>query len=139
MSKPVYLENDDEDDREFNEINYESENEVYYDKDIIVLANPEMLGLYGYLVMAGCVAAALSTAANTLVSTRLPPDLKKIINPAISDKLEINMRIASLGPLTIAAYFRINPPSSFVAKTVAFAFGLAASPFPTPLQGFSNG
>ena len=58
-----------------NEINYESENEVYYDKDIIVLANPEMAGLPPWviaLVMAGCVAAALSTAAGLLLVCRLP-------------------------------------------------------------------
>ena len=65
--------------------------------------------------------------------------MKKIINPAISDKQEIKYaRIASFGAIAIAAYFGINPPSSFVAKTVAFAFGLAALPFFQPsLWGFS--
>ena len=63
--------------------------------------------------------------------------MKKIINPAISDKQEIKYaRIASFGAIAIAAYFGINPPSSFVAKTVAFAFGLAASSFfPTLIMG----
>jgi cation/acetate symporter len=120
-----------------------SENEVYYDKDIIVLANPEMAGLPKWviaLVMAGCVAAALSTAAGLLLvlSTSISHDLmKKIIKPGISDKQEIRYaRIASFGALVIAAYFGINPPSSFVAKTVAFAFGLAASSFfPTLIMG----
>ena len=126
-----------------NEINFASENEVYYDKDIIVLANPEMAGLPPWLialVMAGCVAAALSTAAGLLLvlSTSISHDLmKKIINPGISDKQEIKYaRIASFGAIAIAAYFGINPPSSFVAKTVAFAFGLAASSFfPTLSMG----
>ncbi len=126
-----------------NEINFDSDNEVYYDKDIIVLANPEMAGLPPWLialVMAGCVAAALSTAAGLLLvlSTSISHDLmKKIINPGISDKQEIKYaRIASFGAIAIAAYFGINPPSSFVAKTVAFAFGLAASSFfPTLIMG----
>jgi cation/acetate symporter len=121
----------------------DSENEVYYDKDIIVLANPEMAGLPQWviaLVMAGCVAAALSTAAGLLLvlSTAISHDLmKKIINPDISDQQEMKYaRIASFGALVVAAYFGINPPSSFVAKTVAFAFGLAASSFfPTLIMG----
>ena len=120
-----------------------SRNEVYYDKDIIVLANPEMANLPQWviaLVMAGCVAAALSTAAGLLLvlSTAISHDLmKKIINPDISDQQEIRYaRIASFGALAVAAYFGINPPSSFVAKTVAFAFGLAASSFfPTLILG----
>ena len=126
-----------------NEIDDSSANEVYYDKDIIVLANPEMAGLPKWviaLVMAGCVAAALSTAAGLLLvlSTSVSHDLmKKIIKPDISDAQEMRYaRIASFGALAIAAYFGINPPSSFVAKTVAFAFGLAASSFfPTLILG----
>ena len=121
----------------------DSENEVYYDKDIIVLANPEMAGLPQWviaLVMAGCVAAALSTAAGLLLvlSTAISHDLmKKIVNPNISDQQEMRYaRLASFGALVVAAYFGINPPSSFVAKTVAFAFGLAASSFfPTLIMG----
>jgi len=120
-----------------------TENEVYYEKDIIVLAKPEMAGLPQWviaLVMAGCVAAALSTAAGLLLvlSTAISHDLmKKIINPDISDQQEMKYaRIASFGALAVAAYFGINPPSSFVAKTVAFAFGLAASSFfPTLIMG----
>jgi cation/acetate symporter len=126
-----------------NKIDQVSENEVYYDKDIIVLANPEMAGLPKWiiaLVMAGCVAAALSTAAGLLLvlSTSVSHDLmKKIIKPGISDKQEMRYaRLASLGAVLVAAYFGINPPSSFVAKTVAFAFGLAASSFfPTLIMG----
>jgi cation/acetate symporter len=125
-----------------NEIS-ETPNEVYYDRDIIVLANPEMAGLPKWLialVMAGCVAAALSTAAGLLLvlSTSVSHDLmKKIVKPDITDKQEMKYaRMASFGALVIAAYFGINPPSSFVAKTVAFAFGLAASSFfPTLLMG----
>jgi cation/acetate symporter len=126
-----------------NNIDMSSQNEVYYDKDIIVLANPEMAGLPPWviaLVMAGCVAAALSTAAGLLLvlSTSVSHDLmKKIINPKISDKQEMKYaRMASFGAIAIAAYFGINPPASFVAKTVAFAFGLAASSFfPTLIMG----
>ena len=120
-----------------------SPNEVYYDRDIIVLANPEMAGLPKWiiaLVMAGCVAAALSTAAGLLLvlSTSISHDLmKKIVKPGISDKQEmLYARLASLAAVLVAAYFGINPPSSFVAKTVAFAFGLAASSFfPTLIMG----
>jgi cation/acetate symporter len=118
-------------------------NEVYYDRDILVMANPEMAGLPKWviaLVMAGCVAAALSTAAGLLLvlSTSISHDLmKKIISPNMSDTQEVHWaRGASFVFLVIAAYFGINPPSEFVAKTVAFAFGLAASSFfPTILMG----
>ncbi|MGB1929345.1 MAG: sodium:solute symporter family protein [Mariniblastus sp.] len=118
-------------------------NEVYYDRDILVMANPEMANLPMWviaLVMAGCVAAALSTAAGLLLvlSTSISHDLmKKIVNPGMSDSQEVIWaRSASFGFLAIAAYFGINPPAEFVAKTVAFAFGLAASSFfPTILMG----
>ncbi len=118
-------------------------NEVYYDKDILVMANPEMAGLPMWviaLVMAGCVAAALSTAAGLLLvlSTSISHDLmKKIVSPTLSDAHEVLWaRGASFVFLVIAAYFGINPPAEFVAKTVAFAFGLAASSFfPTILMG----
>ena len=145
--KPIFVEKPDKTSigprKVSNQINFASDNEVYYDKDIIVLANPEMAGLPPWLialVMAGCVAAALSTAAGLLLvlSTSISHDLmKKIINPGISDEQEIKYaRIASFGAIAIAAYFGINPPSSFVAKTVAFAFGLAASSFfPTLIMG----
>jgi cation/acetate symporter len=126
-----------------NKLKMDNENEVYYDKDILVMANPEMAGLPMWviaLVMAGCVAAALSTAAGLLLvlSTSISHDLmKKIISPKMSDSHEVLWaRGASFVFLGIAAYFGINPPSEFVAKTVAFAFGLAASSFfPTILMG----
>ena len=121
----------------------DSANEFYYENDILVMANPEMAGLPKWviaLVMAGCVAAALSTAAGLLLvlSTSISHDLmKKIVNPNMSDAHEVRWaRIASFVFLCVAAYFGINPPSEFVAKTVAFAFGLAASSFfPTILMG----
>jgi cation/acetate symporter len=120
-----------------------NENEFFYENDILVMANPEMAGLPPWviaLVMAGCVAAALSTAAGLLLvlSTSISHDLmKKIVSPNMSDAQEVRWaRGASFVFLAIAAYFGINPPSEFVAKTVAFAFGLAASSFfPTILMG----
>jgi cation/acetate symporter len=92
------------------------------------------------LLMAGCIAAALSTAAGLLLvlSTSISHDLmKKIIKPDLSDKEEVlYARLASFASLAVAAFFGINPPSAFIAKTVAFAFGLAASSFfPTLLMG----
>jgi cation/acetate symporter len=119
------------------------ENELTFGKDIMVMANPHMAGLPQWviaLLMAGCIAAALSTAAGLLLvlSTSISHDLmKKVIKPELSDKEEIRWaRGASLGALLVAAYFGINPPSAFVAKTVAFAFGLAASSFfPTLVMG----
>lgn len=119
------------------------ENELTFGKDIMVMANPHMAGLPQWviaLLMAGCIAAALSTAAGLLLvlSTSISHDLmKKVIKPDLSDKEEIRWaRGASLGALLVAAYFGINPPSAFVAKTVAFAFGLAASSFfPTLVMG----
>ncbi|MEO0447652.1 MAG: sodium:solute symporter family protein [Verrucomicrobiota bacterium] len=118
-------------------------NELSFGKDIMVMANPYMGGLPKWVIgflMAGCIAAALSTAAGLLLvlSTSISHDLmKKIVKPDISDQEEMRWaRIASLGALLIAIYFGVNPPSTFVAKTVAFAFGLAASSFfPTLLIG----
>ena len=118
-------------------------NELYFGNDVMVMANPYMGGLPKWaiaLLMAGCIAAALSTAAGLLLvlSTSISHDLmKKIVKPDLSDKEEIKYaRLASLGALIVAIYFGINPPSTFVAKTVAFAFGLAASSFfPTLLMG----
>lgn len=119
------------------------QNELTYGKDIMVMANPYMGDNPQWviaLLMAGCIAAALSTAAGLLLvlSTSISHDLmKKIIKPDLTDKEEMKWaRIASLGALIIAAWFGINPPSAFIAKTVAFAFGLAASSFfPTLLMG----
>lgn len=118
-------------------------NELWFGNDIMVMANPHMAGLPMWviaLLMAGCIAAALSTAAGLLLvlSTSISHDLmKKIIKPSLTDKEEMNYaRIASFAALLVAAYFGINPPSAFIAKTVAFAFGLAASSFfPTLLIG----
>jgi len=118
-------------------------NELWFGNDIMVMANPHMAGLPKWviaLLMAGCIAAALSTAAGLLlvISTSISHDLvKKLIKPDLSDKEEVNYaRLTSFGALIIAAYFGINPPSAFIAKTVAFAFGLAASSFfPTLLMG----
>ena len=118
-------------------------NELQFGNDIMVMANPSMANLPMWviaLLMAGCIAAALSTAAGLLLvlSTSISHDLmKKIIRPDLSDKEEVKWaRIASFIALLIATYFGINPPSTFIAKTVAFAFGLAASSFfPTLLLG----
>ncbi|MFU8847919.1 MAG: sodium:solute symporter family protein [Opitutales bacterium] len=118
-------------------------NELWFGNDIMVMANPHMAGLPMWviaLLMAGAIAAALSTAAGLLLvlSTSISHDLmKKIIKPDLSDREEINYaRFASFVALAVAVYFGINPPSQFIAKTVAFAFGLAASSFfPTLLMG----
>ena len=118
-------------------------NELWFGNDIMVMANPHMAGLPKWviaLLMAGCIAAALSTAAGLLlvISTSISHDLmKKIVKPDLSDREEVNYaRLSSFGALAVAAYFGINPPSAFIAKTVAFAFGLAASSFfPTLLVG----
>ncbi|WP_207062424.1 sodium:solute symporter family protein [Motiliproteus sp. SC1-56] len=110
-------------------------NEVYVDRDIMVLANPEIAKLPGWvvaLVAAGAVAAALSTAAGLLlvISTAVSHDLmKKTINPNITDKQELlYARLAAVVAICVAGYFGINPPG-FVAIVVALAFGLAASSF----------
>lgn len=118
-------------------------NELWFGADIMVMANPHMGDNPQWviaLLMAGCIAAALSTAAGLLLvlSTSISHDLmKKIINPELTDKQEVKWaRIASFGALVVAVYFGINPPGKFVAQTVAFAFGLAASSFfPTLLMG----
>jgi cation/acetate symporter len=110
-------------------------NELKVDKDIMVLANPEIAQLPNWviaLVAAGGLAAALSTAAGLLlvISASVSHDLiKKMINPKISEKGElIAARLSAIGAVSIAGYFGINPPD-FVAATVALAFGLAAASF----------
>lgn len=126
-----------------NKADMSNPNELWFGTDIMVMANPHMAGLPTWviaLLMAGCIAAALSTAAGLLLvlSTSISHDLmKNIIKPDLSDKEEVRYaRIASFVALTVAAYFGINPPSAFIAKTVAFAFGMAASSFfPTLLMG----
>ena len=97
-------------------------------------------GLIGNQYVSCQLLFQLSTAAGLLlvISTSISHDLiKKIIKPDLSDREEVNYaRLASFGALVVAAYFGINPPSAFIAKTVAFAFGLAASSFfPTLLIG----
>lgn len=117
-------------------------NEAYVDRDIMVLANPEIAGLPGWvvaLVAAGSLAAALSTAAGLLlvISSSISHDvMKKTFMPNISDKQELMYaRLAAIAAILVAGYFGINPPG-FVAQVVAFAFGLAAaSLFPAIIMG----
>ena len=110
-------------------------NELTIDKDIMVLANPEIAQLPNWviaLLAAGAIAAALSTAAGLLlvISSSISHDLiKRMINPEISDKGElVAARISAFFAVILAGYFGINPPD-FVAATVALAFGLAAASF----------
>ena len=112
-----------------------AENELYVDKDIMVLANPEIAQLPNWvigLVAAGGLAAALSTAAGLLlvISTSVSHDLvKKQLKPNISDKGELLIaRISILVAIVVAGFFGIYPPG-FVAAVVALAFGLAAASF----------
>lgn len=110
-------------------------NELTIDKDIMVLANPEIAGLPNWvvaLVAAGGLAAALSTAAGLLlvISTAISRDLlKNALAPNISEKSELlYARISAIFAVVVAGYFGVNPPG-FVAEVVAFAFGLAAASF----------
>lgn len=120
----------------------DNRNEVYVDRDIMVLANPEIAELPGWvsaLVAAGALAAALSTAAGLLlvISTSISHDLmKKTLARELTDRQELRYaRIAAAVAIVIAGYLGINPPG-FVAEVVAFAFGLAAaSLFPAILMG----
>ncbi|MEI5640603.1 MULTISPECIES: sodium:solute symporter family protein [unclassified Pseudoalteromonas] len=112
-----------------------SANEVKVDRDIMVLANPEIADLPAWviaLVAAGGIAAALSTTAGLLlvISTSVSHDLlKRTLKPDINDKQELlAARLAAMTAIGISAYFGINPPG-FVASVVAFAFGLAAASF----------
>ena len=111
------------------------ENELTIDRDIMVLANPEIARLPNWvigLVAAGGLAAALSTAAGLLlvISSAIAHDLvKRGFRRNISEKQElVTARIAAGAAVCIAGYFGINPPG-FVAQVVAFAFGLAAASF----------
>ncbi|MFT5284240.1 MAG: cation/acetate symporter [Planctomycetota bacterium] len=113
----------------------ENENELYIDRDIMVLANPEIAGLPNWvigLVAAGGLAAALSTAAGLLlvVSSAISHDLlKRCWFPEISEKRElVAARISAAVAVCVAGVLGIYPPG-FVAEVVAFAFGLAASSF----------
>tara|TARA_B100000686_G_scaffold111584_1_gene118999 strand:- start:7539 stop:9290 length:1752 start_codon:yes stop_codon:yes gene_type:complete len=125
-----------------NKANELNNNEVYIDRDIIVLANPEIAQLPFWviaLVAAGGVAAALSTAAGLLIaiSSAISHDLlKKTFMPSINEKQELlYSRLATALAISIAGLFGIYPPA-FVAQVVAFAFGLAAATlFPVLLLG----
>ncbi|EEX11104.1 sodium/solute symporter family protein [Ruegeria lacuscaerulensis ITI-1157] len=113
-----------------------------FNRDILVLANPEIANLPGWvigLVAAGGLAAALSTAAGLLlaISSAVSHDLiKGSINPSISEKGELlAARIAMAVAIVVATYLGLNPPG-FAAQTVALAFGLAAaSIFPALMMG----
>ena len=118
-----------------NKPNQGNSNEVYIDRDIIVLANPEIAQLPGWviaLVAAGGLAAALSTAAGLLlvISSSVSHDLlKKTYMPHITERQELKYaRISAAVAIGIAGVFGIYPPA-FVAQVVAFAFGLAAATF----------
>jgi len=113
----------------------QQKNELIIDKDIMVLANPEIAGLPNWvvaLVAAGGLAAALSTAAGLLlvISTAISRDLlKNALAPDISEKKELLFaRFSAIFAVVVAGYFGVNPPG-FVAEVVAFAFGLAAASF----------
>lgn len=120
----------------------DSANEVEVDRDIMVLANPEIAKLPGWviaLVAAGGIAAALSTAAGLLlvISASISHDLlKKTFRPQITERGELlAARGAAVAAILVAGYLGINPPG-FVAQVVALAFGLAAaSLFPAILMG----
>jgi cation/acetate symporter len=117
-------------------------NELTVDRDIMVLANPEIAGLPDWviaLVAAGGIAAALSTAAGLLlvISAAVSHDLVKgVFVPAISEKNELlTGRVAAAFAILVAGYLGFDPPG-WVAQVVAFAFGLAAaSLFPVILLG----
>jgi len=123
----------------------DARNEMTIDRDIMVLANPEIAKLPNWviaLVAAGAIAAALSTAAGLLlvISTAISHDLlKRNLMPNISDKSELRWaRGAAAGAIMVAGYLGINPPG-FVAEVVAFAFGLAAASFfPAIVMGIFN-
>ena len=110
-------------------------NEITVDRDIMVLANPEIARLPNWviaLVAAGGLAAALSTAAGLLlvISSAISHDLlKRMLLPDITESQELTVaRIAAGAAVVVAGYFGVNPPD-YVASVVAFAFGLAASSF----------
>lgn len=117
-------------------------NELSVNNDILVLANPEIANLPGWvigLIAAGGIAAALSTAAGLLlaISSAISHDLiKTMINPKISEKGEmLAARISMGGAILLATYLGLNPPG-FAAQTVALAFGIAgASLFPALMMG----
>ncbi|RZU98846.1 sodium:solute symporter family protein [Spiribacter vilamensis] len=117
-------------------------NELTVDRDIMVMANPEIAGLPNWVIaltVAGGLAAALSTAAGLLmaISSAISHDMiKGIINPRISEKGELlSARVAMGVAILVAGYLGLNPPG-FAAQVVALAFGLAASSlFPVLMLG----
>ena len=117
-------------------------NELTVNSDILVLANPEIANLPGWvigMIAAGAIAAALSTAAGLLlaISSAISHDLiKTIINPNISEKGEmLAARISMAVAILVATYLGLNPPG-FAAQVVALAFGIAASSiFPMLMMG----
>ena len=121
------------------------ENELKVDRDIMVLANPEIAGLPNWviaLVVAGGLAAALSTAAGLLmaISSAVSHDLLKgVFMPGISEKAELGAaRVSMAGAIIIAGALGLHPPG-FAAQVVALAFGLAASSiFPALMFGIFN-
>ena len=131
-----------EGERQISNTSTTNNNELYIDRDIMVLANPEIANLPNWviaLVAAGGLAAALSTAAGLLlvISTSISHDLlKKMFLKNITDRQELFFaRLSAAFAIIIAGYFGIHPPG-FVAQVVAFAFGLAASSFfPVILMG----
>jgi len=134
--KPIFIEGvGPQGQRMIENASMKTNNELYVDRDIMVLANPEIADLPNWviaLVAAGGLAAALSTAAGLLlvISTSISHDLIKMqIKPDISEKGELMAaRISILVAVVIAGLFGIYPPG-FVAAVVALAFGLAAASF----------
>ena len=117
-------------------------NELTVNNDILVLANPEIANLPGWvvgLIAAGAIAAALSTAAGLLlaISSAISHDLiKTLINPKISERGEMRAaRISMACAILLATYLGLNPPG-FAAQVVALAFGIAAATlFPVLMMG----
>jgi cation/acetate symporter len=115
---------------------------VTFNNDILVLANPEIANLPGWvvaLIAAGGLAAALSTAAGLLlaISSAISHDLlKRVLMPGITEKQELFWaRVSMAGAIALATYLGLNPPG-FAAQVVALAFGLAASSlFPAIMMG----
>jgi cation/acetate symporter len=129
-------------DKTLTELGFKGNELTKVDNDIMVLANPEIAALPGWviaLVAAGALAAALSTAAGLLlaISSAISHDLiKGSLNPNLSEKAELMWaRVAMTVAIIVATYLGLNPPG-FAAQVVALAFGLAAATiFPTLMMG----
>jgi cation/acetate symporter len=121
---------------------WEGNEMVTFNRDILVLANPEIAQLPGWvlaLIAAGGLAAALSTAAGLLlaISSAISHDmLKSVLMPKITDKQELlAARVSMAFAIALATYLGLNPPG-FAAQVVALAFGLAAATlFPALMMG----